>query len=68
MSNWKGTKDELPKDYNTEVLFRVNSGYVFLGTWDKENEVWEDDSSETMCFDSNEVVAWCPIPKYDLND
>ena len=67
MANWKKTSEELPES-GVKVLFILRNGDVIFGTWhDKTKEWWDDAFYETEMYFPENVIAWCPIPEFDLD-
>ena len=68
MANWKKTSEELPES-GVNVLFMLRNGDVIFGDWnDRSKEWWSDAFYEPEMHFPEEVIAWCPVPKYDINN
>lgn len=64
MANWKKTVDELPKD-GIKVSIMTSWKEIDCCHWDSSWERW---FGRKFIFKPEEVIAWCPIPEYDLKD
>ena len=65
---WHSTQKEMPIISMT-VLLRTKNGYMFIGYYDLSQDCYiYNEFTFDVAIKKDEVVAWCPVPKYDLND
>jgi hypothetical protein len=57
---WISVKDQLP-EYDTLVLWCMESGYMFIDEIDHDND-WEHFSKIRSMFSPDHITHWMPLP------